>query len=67
MLKLCLSVSAGTPFWEIPTTQGDVLYLCLEDTFYRIQDRFFKLTDEASGCLHFAVASCKLTDSGLSA
>lgn len=62
MLKLCLSVSAGTPFWEIPTTQGDVLYLCLEDTFYRIQDRLFKLTDEASERLHFAVASCKLTD-----
>ena len=62
MLKLCLCVSQGTPFWEIPTTQGDVLYLCLEDTFYRIQDRLFKLTDEASERLHFAVASCKLTD-----
>lgn len=62
MLKLCLCVSQGTPFWEMPTTQGDVLYLCLEDTFYRIQDRLFKLTDEASECLHFAVASCKLTD-----
>lgn len=62
MLKLCLCVSQGTPFWEIPTTQGDVLYLCLEDTFYRIQDRLFRLTDEASKCLHFAVASCKLTD-----
>lgn len=62
MLKLCLCVSQGTPFWEIPTMQGDVLYLCLEDTFYRIQDRLFRLTDEASQRLHFAVASCKLTD-----
>ena len=48
--------------WEMPTTQGDVLYLCLEDTFSRIQDRLFQVTDEASGRLHFAVASCKLTD-----
>ena len=40
----------------------DVLYLCLEDTFCRIQDRLFRLTDEASGRLHFAVASCKLSD-----
>lgn len=62
MLKLCLCVSAGLPFWEMETREGDVLYLCLEDTFFRIQDRLFKLTDEADSRLHFAVASCKLTD-----
>ena len=62
MLKLCLCVSEGRPLWELPTTPGDVLYLCLEDTFYRIQDRLFRLTDEASDRLRFAVASCKLTD-----
>ena len=39
-----------------------MLYLCLEDTFCRIQDRLFHLTDEASGRLHFAVASDKLSD-----
>ena len=39
-----------------------MLYLCLEDTFCRIQDRLFRLTDEASGQLHFAVASDKLSD-----
>ena len=62
MLKLCLCVSQGLSFWDMPTQKSDVLYLCLEDTFYRIQDRLFKLTDEASGRLHFAVASCKLSD-----
>lgn len=62
MLKLCLCVSVGIPLWEMPATKSDVLYLCLEDTFYRIQDRLFKLTDEASERLHFAVVSCKLTD-----
>lgn len=62
MLKLCLCVSEGRPLWEMSTTPGDVLYLCLEDTFCRIQDRLFRLTDEASEHLHFAVASCKLTD-----
>ncbi len=46
----------------MPATPGDVLYLCLEDTFYRVQDRLFKLKDTASGRLRFAVASCKLTD-----
>ena len=62
MLKLCLCVSQGIPLWDRPTQEGDVLYLCLEDTFCRIQDRLFRLTDEASGRLHFAVASDKLSD-----
>ena len=39
-----------------------MLYLCLEDTFCRIQGRLFRLTGEASGRLHFAVASDKLSD-----
>ena len=51
MLKLCLCVSQGIPLWNMPTMEGDVLYLCLEDTFCRIQDRLFRLTDEASGRL----------------
>lgn len=55
-------MSEGRPLWELPTAPGDVLYLCLEDTFYRIQDRLFRLADEASERLRFAVASCKLTD-----
>lgn len=38
MLKLCLCVSQGIPLWDMPTMEGDVLYLCLEDTFCRIQD-----------------------------
>ena len=46
MLKLCLCVSQGIPLWDMPTREGDVLYLCLEDTFCRIQDRLFRLTDE---------------------
>ena len=62
MLKLCLCVSQGIPLWDMQTQEGDVLYLCLEDTFCRIQDRLFRLTDEASGRLHFAVASDKLSD-----
>ena len=62
MLKLCLCVSQGIPLWDMTTMEGDVLYLCLEDTFCRIQDRLFRLTNEASRRLHFAVASCKLSD-----
>ena len=61
-MKATEGVTEGIPLWDMPTMEGDVLYLCLEDTFCRIQDRLFRLTDEASRRLHFAVASCKLSD-----
>ena len=51
MLKLCLCVSEGRPLWELPTAPGDVLYLCLEDTFYRIQAGYSGWpTKPASAC-----------------
>ncbi len=37
MLKICLQVSKGEPMWELKQKESDVLYLCLEDTFARIQ------------------------------
>lgn len=62
LLGLC--VSTGKPFLDHATEQADVLYLCLEDTFPRIQQRLFHLTDSANDCLHFAVMADKL-QSGL--
>ena len=32
-LWMCLCVSKGEPVWELPTMQGTVLYLCLEDSY----------------------------------
>ena len=64
MLKICLQVSKGEPIWELETKQSDVLYLCLEDTFARIQNRLFKITNEANSKLHFAVSTNKIS-SGL--
>ena len=55
MLWLCLKVSTGESLWDFGTTKCGVLYLCLEDTFSRIQDRLFQITDEAPVNLHFAV------------
>lgn len=34
-----------------------MLYLCLEDSFTRIQSRLFEITDEAPSTLHFAIMS----------
>lgn len=62
LLGLC--VSTGQPFLEHATAQAEVLYLCLEDTFPRIQQRLFRLTDGANDKLHFAVMADKL-QSGL--
>ncbi len=61
MLKLCLCVSQGIPLWDMTTMEGDVLYLCLEDTFCRIQDRLFRLTTKRAGgfILPWQAASCQ--------
>ena len=54
-LWLCLCVAQGQPLWNFATTQGEVLYLSLEDSFQRIQTRLFDLTEEAPPTLHFAI------------
>ena len=54
-LWLCLCVSQGRPLWNFAVTQGEVLYLSLEDSFQRIQTRLFDLTEDAPSTLHFAI------------
>ena len=54
-LWLCLCVSQGQPLWNFATTQGEALYLSLEDSFQRIQTRLFGLTEDAPPTLHFAI------------
>lgn len=59
-LWLCLCVAKGKSPWEFPATKGDVLYLCLEDSYSRIQNRLLDITDSAPGNLFFATMSEKL-------
>ena len=59
-LWLCLQVAKGEKVWNFPSRSGDVLYLCLEDNYSRIQSRLLDITDTAPGNLHFATASEKL-------
>ena len=54
-LWLCLCVSQDQPLWNFAVTQGEVLYLSLEDSFQRIQTRLFDLTEDAPPTLHFAI------------
>lgn len=59
-LWLCLRVARGEPLWNFPTHPSEVLYLCLEDSFQRIQSRLFDLTEDAPPTLHFAVMAEQL-------
>lgn len=46
MLWLGIQVARGQPVWEFETHKSDVLYLCLEDTYARIQSRLYQITDK---------------------
>lgn len=43
---LCLQLAKGGEFWGRPLRAQAVLYLCLEDTYSRIQNRLFHLSEE---------------------
>ena len=54
-LWLCLCIAQGQPLWNFAVTQGEVLYLSLEDSYRRIQSRLFDLTEDAPPTLHVAI------------
>lgn len=56
-LWICLQVLKGEAVWSFETCKCDVLYLCLEDSFARIQSRLFEITDDAPSSLHFSIMS----------
>ena len=54
-LDIALSIAKGENVLEHETKRGPALYLCLEDSYTRIQNRLFELTSEPSENLHFAI------------
>lgn len=64
MLDLATKVAKGEPMWGLTTHQSDVLYLTLEDTITRVQERLYKLVDEAPSNLRIAIA-CEKIGKGL--
>lgn len=54
-LDLCLSVADGHPFLKHETTKGQVVYLALEDSLLRLQNRMYEFTDEPTDNLDFAI------------
>lgn len=53
-LWLCLCVAKGEKVWDFETRQGSVLYLCLEDSYARVQRRLLQISEDAPADLRFA-------------
>ena len=56
-LWLATTIAKGEPVWNLQTKQGTTLYLCLEDSTRRIQNRLFSITDEVPSSVRFCTES----------
>ena len=63
-LWLSVMVAKGETVWNMTTKQGTTLYLCLEDSVLRIQNRLFEITEDAPSSVHFCT-ECALIGQGL--
>ena len=62
VLDLCVRITKGEAIWNMETTKGTTLYLCLEDPYFRIQQRLGCITDEAPPDVFFANAASTLAE-----
>ena len=62
VLDWCVRITKGEPIWGMETVQGTTLYLCLEDTLQRVQQRLCRITDEGPCQMFFATAAGTLAD-----
>lgn len=60
VLDLCVHIARGEPIWNLPVTQGEALYFCLEDSERRIQERLNTITDDVPPGLYFATGSTSI-------
>ena len=63
-MQLCVNVALGEQFLKHETSQGQAVYLALEDDEGRLQDRVYEFIDVPTENLEFAIASESI-DSGL--
>lgn len=57
VLDLCVRIAKGEAIWNMETKRGTALYLCLEDSYARIQERLNSITDEVPQNIFFAVCA----------
>ena len=63
-LDWCVKIAKGEKIWDFPTVKGTTLYLSLEDTESRLQERLLTVTEDAPSNVHFAT-SCMTIGDGL--
>lgn len=56
-LEIALGIAKGENVLGRKTIQGTSLYFCLEDSYVRLQNRLFELTNEPTENLHLAIAA----------
>ena len=56
-LWLAVTVAKGEQIWGMDVKRGTTLYLCLEDSTLRIQNRLFEITEDAPASVHFTTES----------
>ena len=59
-MDICLSIATGATVLGRDTIQGTALYLCLEDSHRRLQDRLFQMNAKPIENLHFALVADKI-------
>ncbi len=62
VLDWCIRIARGEPVWGMETTQGTTLYLCLEDSFQRVQHRLYCISEEATRNAYYATTAGTLAD-----
>lgn len=62
VLDLCVRIAKGEAIWNMETKRGTALYLCLEDSYARIQERLNSITDEVPPNIFFAVCAKKMAE-----
>ena len=62
VLDLCIHIAKGEPIWNLSVTKGEVLYLCLEDSQRRIQERLNIVTDDVPPSIYFATGHTSLEE-----
>ncbi len=61
MLQMAYHISAGLPLWNYPVHKGTVLYLALEDTYPRLQERSYRMFGAISNKkMHLGVSASHL-------
>ena len=60
VLQMCMCVAKGEKLWGLATKQSEVLYISLEDSLQRLQNRILTAFEEPSESLHLALSCSPL-------